>query len=200
MSEQKQKQSDIDFDSLKFVRIFTPMHIPKYLIEQIKDRNYEVDKWYEYQETICMRQTPEGPIINPLSMLYVIADSDNKVVGMLWCDVEILSKSLVVQIFSMDKDYWYKGKAVKLGADKAKEIARECGFKKIIWLTSYPKHYERYGFKKSRITCMEWDLTEEKEDVGNFQRKRETDGVSTADGPADERSAHADASGAGGAG
>ena len=159
MSDKESKE--IDFDKLRFIRVFTPMHVPKELIEQVRDRNYEVDDWYKYQEVICLRQTDAGPQLNPLSMLYVIADERNKVVGMLWCEVDALGKTLVVQTFSMDKKYWVRGKAVSLLANKAKEIAKECKLKKIIWCNNYPKHSERYGFKRSKTVLMEF--TEEED-------------------------------------
>ena len=117
MSEQ---QTTVDFDALRFVRIFTPVHIPKELIEQVRDREYAVDDWYAWQDAICLRQTPEGPQLNPLSYLYVIADEKNKVVGMMWCEVDPLSRVLVLQTFSMDKKYWNRGRAATLAAKKGK--------------------------------------------------------------------------------
>lgn len=171
------EQKEPDFDKLRFVRVFTPVHVPKYLIEQIKDRDYDVDDWYEYLEIISLREGKNGPELNPLSMLYVIVDESNKVVGMLWCDVEVLSKSLVVQIFSIDKDYWHKGKAAKLAADKVKEIAKECKFNRVLWITSYPKFYEYYGFRKSKTVLMEAEMNKEGEkNVWRNKRKCKTNG------------------------
>ncbi len=159
MSDSKSKE--VDFESLRFVRVFTPVHVPKELIEQVVDREYEVEDWYKYHEIICLRQTEAGPQLNPLSMLYVIANERNKVVGMLWCEVDTLSKTLVLQTFSMDRKYWCRGKAVNLAAKKTKEIAKECKLKKIVWATNYPRHSERYGFKKSKCTVMEYIEEEE---------------------------------------
>ncbi len=183
MSDKLSKE--VDHDKLRFIRIFTPMHIPKELIEQIRDRKYEVDDWYKYQEVICLRQTDTGPQLNPLSLLYVIADEENRVVGMLWCDIDTLSKTLVVQTFSMDRAYWGGGKAVKLLSDKGKEILKECHLKRCIWHTNYPKHSLRYGFKQTKGAIMEW-CAEEGED-GRSEREHEThrgcpSGDSTADG------------------
>jgi len=190
----EKKDEEPDFSNLRFIRVFTPVHIPKYLVEQIKGRDYEVDDWYKYQEVVCMRDTPNGPQLNPLSMLYVLADEGNKVVGMLWCDVEPLSKTLVVEMFSIDKEYWHKGKAAMLVADKVREIGKECKLKKVVWVTRGPKHSEYYGFKKAKESIMEYDL---EEDPGygkkSVTRKRKTDRVSTADGPADERTVAGDA-------
>jgi hypothetical protein len=159
MSEKESKE--VDFDELKFIRIFTPMHIPKTLIEQVRDRCFDVEEWYKYQELICVNQTEAGPVLNPSNLLYVIADEGNKVVGMLWCEIEALSKTLFIQTFSMDKGYWFKGKAVTLLAKKAKEILKECKLKKAVWLTAYPKHSMRYGFKRSKNTMMEYIQEEE---------------------------------------
>lgn len=149
-------EEEIDFNTLRFIRIFTPMHIPKKLIEQVKHRSYSVDDWFKYQEVICLRQTENGPQLNPLSLLYVIADKDNKVVGMLWCEINTLEKTLVIQTFSMIEEYWNKGKAVKLLSEKGKEIAKECKLETIVWFTNYPKHSERYGFKPSKSILMEY--------------------------------------------
>lgn len=161
------ESKEIDFDKLRFIRVFTPMHVPKELIEQVRDRTYEVEDWYKYQEIICIRQTPSGPQLNPLSLLYVIADEENKVIGMLWCEIDTLGKTLVIQTFSMDKKYWSRGKAVALLAKKGKEIAKECKLKSISWMTAYPRHSERYGFKRARQTHMEWKKEEEEEDGKN---------------------------------
>lgn len=161
----EKKLDEIDFEKLRFIRIFTPMHIPKELIEQVRDRNYEVEDWYKYQEGICTHQTDNGPVLNPFSLLYVIADEGNKVIGMLWCEINALTKTLIVNTFSMNKKYWFKGKAVTLLAKKAKEIIKECKLKRAIWVNNYPKHSERYGFKRSKSVIMEYKEEEGKEDV-----------------------------------
>ena len=154
MSDKPSKE--VDHGKLRFIRIFTPMHIPKELIEQVRDREYSVDDWYKYQEVICLRQTNEGPQLNPLSLLYVIADEGNKVVGMLWCEIDALSKALIIQIFSMDRAYWGRGKAVELLSNKVKEIIKECKLNRVVWQTNYPRHSERYGFKRSKTIQMEY--------------------------------------------
>jgi N-acetylglutamate synthase-like GNAT family acetyltransferase len=169
MSENK--SNEVDFDKLQFMRVFTPMHVPKYLIEQIKDKTFEVEEWYSYQEKICTVVQNGNIQLNPMSSLYVISDEKYKVVGMLWCEIDPLEKSLVVQTFSMDKAYWCRGKAVELLAKKAKEIAKECNLKNIYWHTSYPKHSEWYGFKRSKQVLMEY---KESEDGIGHERGSET--------------------------
>jgi len=183
MSASSTKEPEIDFSKLRFVRIFTPVHIPKELIEQVREKEYDVNDWYRYLEIVCIRQTNEGPQLNPLCLLYVIVDELNKVVGMLWAEIDTLSKILAIQTFSMDKKYWLKGQAVTLLADKAKEIAKECGLKKIRWASSYPKHSERYGFHRSKSVLMEWIVEDNKESQDGFDiaGQREVSGVSALD-------------------
>ena len=156
-----------DFDSLEFVRVFTPQHIPTYLVEQVKDRDYTVEQFYNYQEINCVRNTENGPVLNPLNLLYVIVNKKKVTKGFCWMVIDPLTKDLVVNTYSMDHDYWFKGKAVKLLHDKVKEIIRDCHLNKVYWITKYPKHSERYGFKPSKHILMEY--VEETKDGANIQ-------------------------------
>ena len=155
-----------NFEGLKFIRVFTPVHVPKELIEQIREKEYTVDDWYKHQEEICTIVTKDGPRLNPLSMLYVVADEGNKVVGTLWTELNTLENALIIQTFSMDREYWHRGKAVQLLADKAKEIAKSVNVKKIYYITNYPKHSEWYGYKRSKGVLMEYDMDEEEKSDG----------------------------------
>lgn len=148
--------SDDKFDKLKFIRIFDPNHVPKYLIEQIKDRDYDVEKFYRYHEYNCLIHGSDGPRLNPSHMLYLISNDQHIPCGVLWCTVSLLSNDLVIQTFSMDKDYWGQGKAVKLLEKKCKEIKEICELNNIYWVTKYPKHSEKYGFKRSKSVLMEY--------------------------------------------
>lgn len=186
--------NEVDYESLRFIRVFTPLHVPKELIEQVRDRCFEVDDWYAYQHEMCTTEGPNGPVLNPYSLLYVIADEGNKVVGMLWCEIQALSKTLYVQTFSMDKKYWCRGRAVNLAAEKAKDIARDCNLTKISWFTTYPKHSERYGFKRSKSILMEYT---EKDDGKTSYGKLEANGASSVDDPGAATSAESDDRGIG---
>lgn len=152
------KTNDIDFTHLKFVRIFDPVHIPNELVEQIRDRKFSVQKFYDYQSMVCVSQSPDGVILNPLNLLFVIINEVKKVVGFFWAVVSPLSEDLVINTFSMSKEYWCKGEAVKLVEEKAKEILKESGLNRVYWVTNYPKHSERYGFRRSKGVLMEYNL------------------------------------------
>lgn len=172
-----------DINELRWVRVFTPDHVPHYLVEQVRDRDFTVDEFFRYHQINCMTQGKEGIILNPFSHLYVLVDPENKVQGMLWFTVDALSKDMVIQTYSMDKNYWGKGFAVKKLSEHIKEIRKKANLPKIYWVTNYPKHSERYGFKRSKSVLMEY--TEEgngkdNDGVDRTQRKSESSDTGTA--------------------
>lgn len=158
-SEQKEIGN---IDELRWVRVFTPLHIPKYLVEQVRDRDFSVEDFYKYHEINCLRDTEEGPTLNPFSHLYVLVNKDNVTKGFLWFSVDPLTKDLVIQTYSVDKSFWCKGTAVKKLADFVKDIRRKASLKKIYWITNYEKHSERYGFERSKSILMEWNEDKDK--------------------------------------
>ena len=149
-------------DELRFVRVFTPDHVPHYLVEQIRDRDYSVEEFFKYQQINCMMQGDKGIVLNPFNHLYVLADKENQVKGVLWFCVDALSKDILIQVFSMDKEYWGRGQAVRKLSDHINEIRNKAKLNKIYWITNYPKHSERYGFKRSASVLMEYNPIKEK--------------------------------------
>jgi hypothetical protein len=145
-----------DFSSLRFIRVFTPDHIPRYLVEQLKDRAFEVDRFYEYLNIECIVNTDAGPKLNQYNFLYVVATPENKVVGFLWAVIDPLGNNLIINNFSMDREYWYRGRSVRLLEAKAKELQATYETKNIFWFTRYPKHSKYYGFKESSYILMEY--------------------------------------------
>jgi N-acetylglutamate synthase-like GNAT family acetyltransferase len=145
-----------DFDELRWVRVFSPIHIPKYLVEHVKDRDYSVEDFYKYQEINCLVQGKDGPTLNPFNHLYVLADEENIVQGFLWFVIDPLSKDAVINTFSVDKKYWHQGKAFKRVSSHVKEIVEKLKLKKVYWVTNYPKHSERHGFVRSKSVLMEY--------------------------------------------
>jgi hypothetical protein len=163
-------------DDLRWIRVFTPSHIPKYLVEQVRDRDFTVEDFYAYHEVNCIFHGKDGSKLNPFSHLYVLADTENTVKGMLWFCVDPLTKDIIVQTFSMDKDYWGKGLAVKKLATFMKTFRKKANLNKIFWITNYPKHSERNGFKRSKNVLMEYNEENEVKENGKdtFRRQRES--------------------------
>lgn len=141
---------------LRWVRIFTPIHIPRYLMEQIKDRDWTVEDYIKYHEINCLIAGESGPTLNPFSHLYVLVNEENITKGFLWFTIEPLTKDIHIQNYSMDKKYWGKGKAVEILTDHIKCIKKKAHLNKVFWITNYPKHSQKYGFKPSKSTLMEY--------------------------------------------
>ena len=165
MSEQN--SIDEKIEKLEFLRIFTPDHIPEHLVEQVRDRDFTVKQFYEFQKICCLRQGENGYVLNPLNFLYVITNEKKIPKGFLWAQADPLTKDLVIQTFSMDKEYWNKGKAVKILSKKVKEILKECKMNKVYWITNFPKHSERHGFKRSKSVLMEYKEVDDGQSIEN---------------------------------
>ena len=152
---------NFDINELRWIRVFTPIHIPKKLIEQVRDRDYSVEDFYQYHEINCLTDNLGCPTLNPLSHLYILADKENIIRGFLWFTVDVLSKDLCIHTYSVEKTYWQPGKAVQKVVELLKEIKNKANLNKVYWITNYPKHSKRYGFKESKSILMEYSGEEE---------------------------------------
>ena len=160
-------------DELRWVRVFTPDHLPHYLVEQVRDRDYSIEEFFKYHQINCMIQSDKGVVLNPFNHLYVLADKENQVKGMLWFNVDPLSKDILIQVFSMDKEYWGRGEAVKKLSEHIKQIRNKGKLNKIYWITNYPRHSERYGFVRSKSILMEYDPTKQKNETEDKKKPEE---------------------------
>lgn len=68
-----------------------------------------------------------------------------------------------------------KGIAVKKLSEFIKEIRRKGKLNKIFWITNYPRHSERNGFKRSKNVLMEYN--EEKEENKNGKNSTRVDSL-----------------------
>jgi hypothetical protein len=150
-----------DIKELRWIRIFSPSHIPKYLVEQIAKRDYSVDDLYTYLEGSLLKQGPQGPTLNPTFHVWALVDPQNLVKGFLWFTVDPLSKDMAIQAYSVDREYWGSKQAVEKLAKHMKEIRKNAKLKKIYWITAFPKHASKHGFVKSKNVLFEY--TEDQE-------------------------------------
>ena len=58
--------------------------------------------------------------------------------------------------------------------EKIKE--KKANLKKVYWVTKFPKHSKRYGFKESEHILMEYSEEESKENISAFSKKEENHG------------------------
>lgn len=150
---------------LKFIRIFDPIHIPNYLIDQIKDKHFDAEKFYKYQQGICTFKENEKIVINPYNLLFVAATPDKIVKGFVWAVVDVLNSALCINNYSIDRKYWGKGTALKLLTEWALEIKNGAKLDRIYWITKNTKYCEKYGFTKSKNVL--YEFTEHKEGLSH---------------------------------
>lgn len=154
MSEMK--LNHLDPNTLEWVRIFDPIHIPKKYIEMIKDRDFSVEKFFIYQKEACLIRQGENASLNPLNLLYVLVNEENVVKGVCWMVVDPLCDALIINTYVVDKEYWRSKKCVGILQDKALEIKEGAKLKRIYWITPSAKHSEKHGFKRSKQVLMEY--------------------------------------------
>ncbi len=144
------------FSTLEWIRIFDPTHIPRQLVEQIKERDFSVDRFYEYQKSVCVDTSSAEVVINPFNFLYLVTDENRSPVGFLWAVADILNGYLIINNYSMDRKYWCKGQAIEFVSKHIQNILDQSKLKKVFWCTKHTKDMETHGFKKSKSQLMEY--------------------------------------------
>lgn len=147
------------FSDLRFVRITgSPdivdmmfRQIPKELFEQIKDVNFNIDLLY---------QCPANFISGVNTRFYILVDENDKIKGILWAYINILTETIQVHILSIDKEY--QRKSMFDDSDALKETVnfiRSWQGKnenlKITGITSRPHACRKNGWKNSKYVLME---------------------------------------------
>ena len=144
-------------EDLKFHRLFFPREIPTHLIEQVKGRTFTPEEFYTHMEEIQAYEFQEGILQDdPSSLLYVLSDPNKEIVGYLWMYRSTFDQSLFVNTFSVDKKYWGRGEAIAKAVDLLSELTKKFQCSKTLWMTTNPKYYEKFGFKRSKNVAMEY--------------------------------------------
>jgi len=118
--------------------------IPKYLVEQIKDRPYSVEMFYSREEH------------DPTQQLWVLLSPGNVIKGFVWLTIVLMTQGIFVNSYSVDKEYCGDGGPVsyckELLLDIYKKLNLAGGIK---FSTTAPEHYEEYGIKRAKYIIME---------------------------------------------
>jgi len=131
---------------IKFVRITSPELIPEKYIEQIKERDWDVKRFYEYNKLIAD---------NPLNFLFAIVNDKNEIVGVLWAMVNLFQNVFYVNTISLDKSL-QRNNIIEEAVNMLKKRAERMHLnKKIIWATKRWKAFKGCGFKESDTKLME---------------------------------------------
>lgn len=142
--------------NLTWIRIFDPVHIPKKYVDQIKCKDFDYDRFCAYQQSVCLIKDNDKIYTNPTNILYVLCNDEKIVKGFCWLVVDELTNSLVIQNYSVDKEYWKLKDCVEALKEKVLDIKRGAQLDKVYWITRSVKHSEKFGFKRSKHTLMEY--------------------------------------------
>lgn len=145
-----------ELKNLRFIRLTNPHLVPRYLVEQIKHREYTVEAFYKFNENNLLMPPDAGHLYNPLNHLYLIVNDDNESVGFLWFMVDPLTHDITIQNFSIDPKLWHKGEAIELVKDFVSPIRDKAQLNKIYWITHHPKQAKRHGFEPTKAVLMEY--------------------------------------------
>ena len=138
------------------MRVFTPIHIPIYLIEQIKDRDWTVEDYIKYHEINCLSEIGEGSQIESFFTSLCSCKRCEYYERLSLVHYRALNKRFNhTELFSRQRILG-KGRAVEKLAEHIKFIHKKGELNKILWVTNYPKHSQKYGFKQSKSILMEY--------------------------------------------
>lgn len=136
--------SEKKFEDLKFERITQPLlfnYIPKYLFEQVKDWEIDIDKLCKLSETF---------LNNPCSLFFVLVDDNNQIQGIFWANANIINNCIDVILLSINKEYQFDD-AIKNTLNFINTLQENATVR---ILASRTAKYEKAGFKKTK-TLME---------------------------------------------
>ena len=146
--DMSKKEEKIDISKLEFVKLKIPRLIPVDHIESVKGRTFSPEQFYVYQE---------NQVNNPHNHLYAVIDSQKKIHGYLWAEVNILDGSLFVNTFSIGKDFWGKGKGMHRAIGFVSSLKERTKASRVYWATTNEKFFAKHGFKRSKIVLMEYN-------------------------------------------
>lgn len=122
---------------LRFIRANDLRMIPRYLLEQVKDREWQVDEVYA-----------AWPLFdNQLNLLYALADQDYQVRGVLWLSIIPLQRLLFINLLSLDRGWQGKGFMRRQFHPFMRKLKEQLGLKFYKGITSRPRAFGRLGFK-----------------------------------------------------
>ncbi len=132
-------------DELKLARVLGFDHVPVYLLEQSKGRNWEVEGLLKWGNLIAS---------SPFEMIYVMVTRKHEVKGVVWATANPLADAVFLNLVSVDKEY-QDGLIIKKITGFFKAMLKDMGLNKVMALTSRPRAGIRHGWKKTGIELME---------------------------------------------
>jgi len=138
---------------MRFERCLNPVFIPRHLLEQLPNKEFNPESFYTFMQVALQ---------SPTQLLYLLMNDENVIKGFLWCEINLLEKVMFINILSVDKELWGAGEMVKFASDFLKELFDKLELNKALWITDRPALFENFGFKRSKEVLLEYTGKEEK--------------------------------------
>ncbi len=150
MEEVKKTFEDLDF--IHVIQSLVINHIPPYLLEQIKGRSWDVDRFLKLAPVL---------LFNNSTYIWVLTTDKNIIKGVLWSVIDVLSEKLNVIAFSIDEEY--EDGSLEKARDFLREFINDFNEKqtgiqlkeKINWVTSEPELLEAIGGQQPKTILIE---------------------------------------------
>jgi hypothetical protein len=130
---------------LKFVRMTDGKLVPRYLLEQIKPKAFNIDLFYQYSRVIFS---------NPLNYLGGFVDRDNEIKGVVWFSYNPIEEAIFVHLMSVAPEYFGKG-ALTEARNILKRFYSSVNAKRAYFTTDRPTPFTRLGYTTSPVRIME---------------------------------------------
>lgn len=132
--------------NLKWVGVKDINQIPRYLFEQVKPMEYDVDRLYEWAPVLLK---------NPMNIIGGFLDKSGTIKGVMWVSFNPITNKIQVHIVSIDKSYFGKG-IMKEVNGLLNKFKKKLGADKIVGITSRPRAIQKLmGFQRSDVIVVE---------------------------------------------
>lgn len=142
---------------MQWKRITDPVLIPQQLVQQIKDREFEVGDFYT---TLGLSTGYAHKQFREDCYLYILIDEPGQICGFFWAEFDALTKVLWLHNISVSKKYWNKDIAIPLLTEKMKEIMKQRKCSICRWQTTNSRATTALGFKPSQNVIHEYNAQE----------------------------------------
>lgn len=133
---------------IKILEIPDPRLVPRYLIDQIKEKTWETDEWYDWN---LVNKNPDNVILG-------LVDYTHLVKGFVWITVDRFNKYVFINNLSLDKSLQFDKKLFKDIHRYVNALSAKLGMKRVFWISKRPKAFEAKGYKRSEYVLLEKEV------------------------------------------
>ena len=131
---------------LSIIPVPYPRLIPKYLLDQVKDRTWTTEAWYDHQTELIGVDS---------NIVLAFIDRNHEIKGFIWLTIDNFDGYVYINTLSVDPQYQRKSKLINFVTRYIRELAKALGIERVLWSAKRAKALTRYGFQESEYRLME---------------------------------------------